>query len=837
MQRLSSHRYAFAKLTLPLGLAALLCLGLLTLLSGQTAAQDDRPPSVMLIQQAHQRGEIDYETALVYQVYTLFAPERLPAEFQSDAPFRSATMILIEARRAWPSLSPQTQALLAQFLQPPPPPGQVAIQAQDRPTLNQEQTHATTHFVIHYTITGTDAVHAPDVDLDPANGVPDYVDWVAEDVETVWAAQIETMGWLQPPPDDGEGGDTRYDVYLKHIPPFYGYTQPAGGFVGDNPNSPGVTETDAHYSYLALENDLSAIAGDKRELIQVTVAHEFNHAIQVGYDETEALWLMEATSTWMEDEIYDDVDDNYQFLKEWFDYPDIALDTGWQQYHYGRWIFVRYLSEHHGGQATMRRTWEHSVLTDSVYAVSAALVETGTDFETAFGRFAAANYALSPPPQNGPYTYEEADGYRIEVGGVYTEGSLAFDGTPVSYNSYDDGNEHHLEKRAVEYWLISATQGLSATFQGNAGVEYIVHGALRQGDRVTVKQVALTERRGTLVIVDPAAYDEVALIVANVGDADETAGYTLSFEPTSETPPEASFSAHPTSGTVDTPFDFDASGSSDAQTPASQLQVRWDWEGDAVWDTGWSTVKTITHTFDQSGSYDVALEVRDGVDLRDVATQTIHVSTLAPTAAFGVLPTVGTTETAFQVDASASVDDETPTSQLEVRWDWENNGTWDTGFSTVKQASHTYGTPDTYEIAMQVRDEQGLTDTTTRSVTVQAVASGQPPTAAFTVSPAQGTVDTIFAFDASDSEDDETPAAQLQVRWDWEHDGVWDTDWSTAKTITHTFASTGDHTTIAMLVRDGDGLEDGTTRTVRVQTQEDTFYLFLPAVLRNYPTP
>lgn len=836
MQRLFSNRYTFKKLTLSLGLAALMCLGLLTLLSGQTVAQGDRPPSVVLIQQAYQRGEIDDETALVYQVYTVFAPERLPAEFQSDAPFRSATMIFAEVRRAWPTLSPQTRAILAEFFTPPPAPGEVAIQAQDRPTIDQEQTYATTHFVIHYTITGTDAVHEPDVDLDPANGVPDYVDWVAEDVETVWAAQIDTMGWLQPPPDDGEGGDTRYDVYLKNIPPYYGYTQfGSSSFIGDNPNSPGVTETDAYYSYLALENDFRAILGDKRELIQVTVAHEFNHAIQLGYDGSEATWLMEATSTWMEDEVYDDVNDNYQFLKEWFHYPDIALDTDEWAYQYGRWIFARYISEHHGGQATMRRTWEHSVLTDSIYAVNAALVEAGTDFQTVFGRFAAANYALSSLPQNAPYTYEEADGYRIAVSGVTTEGALAFDGTPVSYNSYDDGNEHHLEKHAVEYWLISTTHSLSVTFQGNAGIEYIVQGALREGDQVTVRQMTLTSQQGSLVL-NPAAYDEVVIIVANAGDTDETAGYTLSFDPTSETPPEASFSASPASGTVDTQFDFDASGSSDTETPANQLEVRWDWEGDAVWDTGWSTTKTITHSFGQPGSYDVALEVRDAVDLRDVATRTVVVSNTSPTAAFGVLPTVGTTETAFQVDASASTDAETPASELAVRWDWENDGTWDTGFSTTKQTSHTFATPNTYAIAAEVRDGQGMTDTVTHSVTVQAGAT-HPPTATFTVSPSEGTVETVFGFDASGCEDDETPAGQLEVRWDWENNGQWDTDWSTVKTITHTFASEGDHT-VALLVRDGDGLEDGTTRTVRVQAKQgDTYYLFLPTVLRQYPAP
>ncbi|HIE37793.1 MAG TPA: hypothetical protein EYP77_01760 [Anaerolineae bacterium] len=613
-----------------IGLAVLLYTALSISLSDTATAQSQRPPSLVLIEEAYRRGELDYETALVYKVYTLFAPDRLPVRFQSDTPSRSATMVLVEMQRNWGVLSPQTQALLSEFVAPPQPSGQIILgpaapQAQTRPALTDEQTYATTHFVIHYTVTGTDAVYEPDVDVDPANGVPDYVDWVAEDAETVWQAEIGTMGWLEPPPDAGEGGDTRYDLYLKNIPPYYGYTYFSGGFVGDNPNSPDVTETRAYYSYVALENDFNAFPGDRRDNIRVTLAHEFNHAIQVGYDSLEALWLMEATATWMEDEVYDAINDNYQFLDELFLYPDVALDTDLGYYHYSRWLFPRYISEHHGGQATVRNIWEHAVTADSLDAVNAALLEVGTDFDTVFPHFAAANYVLSSLPQNTPYTYEEADGYRNEVGGIEIEAYFPFTGPVRSYNSFDDGNGR-LEKHSAEYWVISATESFSMTFAGNSGIDYAVQGALRQGDRVWVKEVPLTGQQGTLVVYDPAAYDEVTIIIANTGAVSETSGYLLALHTTTETPPTATLDGSPLSGTITTTFAFDASGSTDAQTPPEQLEVRWDWEGDYVWDTGWSTTKVVTHTFLRLGTFDVTVEVRDGVDLRDVATRTVTVT-------------------------------------------------------------------------------------------------------------------------------------------------------------------------------------------------------------------
>ena len=96
---------------------------------------------------------------------------------------------------------------------------------------------------------------------------------------------------------------------------------------------------------------------------------------------------------------------------------------------------------------------------------------------------------------------------------------------------------------------------------------------------------------------------------------------------------------------------------------------------------------------------------------------TLPVNT-APTACFTVSPDSGTTETVFQFDASCSSDKKGPASDLEVRWDWESDGTWDTPYSTTKTASHQYSTTGTKTITLEVKDTGGLTDQTTRQVQV-----------------------------------------------------------------------------------------------------------------------
>ncbi len=84
-----------------------------------------------------------------------------------------------------------------------------------------------------------------------------------------------------------------------------------------------------------------------------------------------------------------------------------------------------------------------------------------------------------------------------------------------------------------------------------------------------------------------------------------------------------------------------------------------------------------------------------------------------PTAAFTLTPS---SSTKAIVDASASSDDQTPRSALEVRWDWTNDGTWDTAWSTTKTASHTYASSASVTVKMQVRDADGQTASATQTV-------------------------------------------------------------------------------------------------------------------------
>ncbi len=99
-------------------------------------------------------------------------------------------------------------------------------------------------------------------------------------------------------------------------------------------------------------------------------------------------------------------------------------------------------------------------------------------------------------------------------------------------------------------------------------------------------------------------------------------------------------------------------------------------------------------------------------------TKSINIQNTAPTASFTVTPTSGSIETVFILNASASSDNEDSKSDLLVRWDGGNNGTWDTDYRTTKFVSLQYSTVGTKTIKLEVKDTGGLTNTTTRSFIV-----------------------------------------------------------------------------------------------------------------------
>ena len=59
-----------------------------------------------------------------------------------------------------------------------------------------------------------------------------------------------------------------------------------------------------------------------------------------------------------------------------------------------------------------------------------------------------------------------------------------------------------------------------------------------------------------------------------------------------------------------------------------------------------------------------------------------------------------------------------------MRWDWGNDGTYDTEWSQKKVIGHIFPNSGLHTVRLEVKDTGGLTSSTTRQVTIAAGTCG-----------------------------------------------------------------------------------------------------------------
>ena len=167
-----------------------------------------------------------------------------------------------------------------------------------RPEKQTSSLSPSLHFRIHYDITSEDGGTPPDLtDILPQNGVPDYIDAVGVIADSAYHVLVDIMGYDSEPSDGDE-----YDIYvISYSPGSYGHC--VHGANGT--------------SYLKIDNDYLGYASNfgqtPLEIMQITIVHEYFHAIQYGYQENHGslsgsdAYFYEMTSMWIEDVILPDV--------------------------------------------------------------------------------------------------------------------------------------------------------------------------------------------------------------------------------------------------------------------------------------------------------------------------------------------------------------------------------------------------------------------------------------------------------------------------------------------------------------------------------------------------
>ena len=207
----------------------------------------------------------------------------------------------------------------------------------------------------------------------------------------VWKKEVGKLGYRPPVSDLGRGGNNKFDVYLAQIGDggLYGYCSPER-------RKPGFRWLAS--SYCVLDNDFVEFPLPPFQSAEVTAAHEFFHAIQFAYDYGEDAWLLEATAVWMEERVFDDVNDNRQYLHAGqVARPFVPLDYFNQttQEMYGNWPFFEFLSKKFG-TGIIRQIWNKAAAFPgapdqySTKAIS-SILKPKKGFKRVYSEFASAN--------------------------------------------------------------------------------------------------------------------------------------------------------------------------------------------------------------------------------------------------------------------------------------------------------------------------------------------------------------------------------------------------------------------------------------------------------------
>jgi hypothetical protein len=420
------------------------------------------------------------------------------------------------------SASASAAATTAPFLKPRPRPtaglerpGEDAIPGRNSYTVPEapKSPDCGAHFCVHWVDQGLDAPRLKDTDGD---GVPDYVERVLEIAEGVHEIENEKLGWREPLSDGTlGGGEGETDVYLAEIGPrLFGYAAPDRG-----QTDAGGRSSRHLYGYLVLDNDYEPFefphTTQGRDL-KVTIAHEYNHILQFGYDAYEDPWFAESTAVWMEDQVYNGINDYLRYVRHWVKLWDTPL-TANSLKEYGTAVWNEWLA-HHYGPALIREAWAGAAQArPEGFAVAAyenaIRAAGGAGFGHDFTRFAAdvAEWRTG-------IGFRESDLYPD----VPRQGSLILGAPPVT---------RHLDHTTFSLLGVPSRAGLEVEVEVTAPAGVAAGLALvgRVGSEAhgtTVKAVAYSPAGGTLTarLPEPARFQRITAVVVNADTA--AAGYS-----------------------------------------------------------------------------------------------------------------------------------------------------------------------------------------------------------------------------------------------------------------------------------------------------------------------
>ncbi|MCK4857755.1 MAG: dockerin type I repeat-containing protein [candidate division Zixibacteria bacterium] len=484
----------------------------LVFLFGASSPLSAASSSYQLIEQAFNAGKFSDEERLVLLVQSIKDQEALPQQFQSSVVevSKSATPILLEVHAKWESFSPENKTLLRGYYL--------------RPSATHTYNTPSGKLKIHYNISGGDAVPTADGN---SNGIPDYIEWLADYADSSYRTQVTYLGHLEPPSDFSGGGDSRYDIYTEEMP-YYGYTQPEG--YGDRPWGDIYSYASVHRNFYGFPpNDDPE--GNQKGAMKVTVAHEYYHGIQLGYEVNMGsdIWFMEMSSTWMEEWAFPLVNDNYGYLSYWFNHPEYSMHYSTGGHMYGGFVWPKYLEENFGA-VIMQQLWAETIGSTPYQDFATILANYATTLGDQFTEFSLWNFITA--------TYD--DGLHYEDAADYPSMSIM-----RSHSSYPVTNQTPTASKRpdamaanyINFNLPSGPGTFTVEFDGDNSTPWrvklltmVYSGGYQFGEH---EMTLDGNGDGSFAMIDLQNWSRLIMIVCNVSQTlnDRSYTYGASFQP------------------------------------------------------------------------------------------------------------------------------------------------------------------------------------------------------------------------------------------------------------------------------------------------------------------
>lgn len=254
------------------------------------------PPVLSAIQQEVVAGQISKEEALLQSIYAGFKPERLDSRFRtsSNQPVKCLTPVLIEYEQSIQELSPAAVSEIENLLS-------VRASADTR-----SYTSPSGNFILYYETAGEDAVPLEDAD---DSSIPDYIEKAAFAADSSYRYEVTELGFTDFLKDEP------YKIYFENF-----------GFYGTTTASGSTTNIRIHNNFLEGFPPNTHPESEQTGALFATIAHEVKHAIQYANNRWKGnagsdVWI-EMDATLMEEIVFDDVNDYYNYIMYYNDDTD-----------------------------------------------------------------------------------------------------------------------------------------------------------------------------------------------------------------------------------------------------------------------------------------------------------------------------------------------------------------------------------------------------------------------------------------------------------------------------------------------------------------------------------